>query len=733
MKSLLIIKEFMAAGISQVGGKAICLAKIHEQGVAVPQSFCIPCRVYEDYLVHTRLKERILLEINRKPLEKMRWEEIWDISLRIRNLFLTTPVPQEMGADLGQQILLHCGDTPVAVRSSAPGEDGKASSFAGIHASFLNITGTDDIIKHVQLVWASLYSDAALLYRRELGLDIHRSQMAVVIQALVASDRSGIFFGMNPANSAESVVESVYGLNQALVDGDVEPDRWVLDRVSGRILSHIQPARNRYAVPAGQGVAFDDLPAEKRPLPPLKEGEVHGVWETGNQLETLFGRPQDMEWTFSKNRLVVLQARPITTGGLEGTDDKRSWYLSLHRSHENLKILYEKINTRLIPEMIRVAHEMGRLNFRKLSAGQLAREIERRQECYDRWVKVYWADFIPFAHGIRLFGQVYNDAVRPDDPYEFMTLLEKTSLKSIERNRLLERMAHLIQGDAGLASQLAAGQEPGKDHPFMVMLAEFIAEFGDLACHTTGSGECHQGSFALIRLILEFARMPSLPDRKTTGPDIQTLKAAYLERFEPEKKHFAQEVLELGRESFRLRDDDNIHLGRIEACLFEAVREGRARLAEPDLDPGDREWLTSVPALSSPPEARPESGEKQTEPDPSSLWLKARQVVGHPAGPGVAKGHARVVVNPEDLLDFKQGEVLICKGVDPNMTFVVPLSAAVVEERGGMLIHGAIIAREYGLPCVTGAPDIVRLVRTGDRVTVDGYLGIVTCETGDLD
>ena len=237
--------------------------------------------------------------------------------------------------------------------------------------------------------------------------------------------------------------------------------------------------------------------------------------------------------------------------------------------------------------MIRVAYEMGRLNLWELSMGQLVQEIQSRQECYDYWVKVYWADFIPFAHGIRLFGQVYNDAVRPDDPYEFMKLLEKTGLKGIERNRLLERMADLIQRDSGLASQLSTGQEPAKDHPFMVLLAEFISEFGDLACHTTGSGECHQGAFALIRLIIEFARMPSLPNKKTTGPDIQTLRTKYLDSFEPEKRRFAKEVLQLGRESFRLRDDDNIHLGKIEACLFKAVREGQARLAEPDLDLGD--------------------------------------------------------------------------------------------------------------------------------------------------
>jgi len=66
------------------------------------------------------------------------------------------------------------------------------------------------------------------------------------------------------------------------------------------------------------------------------------------------------------------------------------------------------------------------------------------------------------------------------------------------------------------------------------------------------------------------------------------------------------------------------------------------------------------------------------------------------------------------------------------MTFVVQLAAAVVERRGGMLIHGAIIAREYGLPCVTGIPDATSLVQSGDLLTVDGYLGIVTVGSGEI-
>jgi pyruvate,water dikinase len=94
----------------------------------------------------------------------------------------------------------------------------------------------------------------------------------------------------------------------------------------------------------------------------------------------------------------------------------------------------------------------------------------------------------------------------------------------------------------------------------------------------------------------------------------------------------------------------------------------------------------------------------------------------------VATGPARVVRGAEELRRFRRGEVLVCDAVAPDMTVVVPLAAAVVERRGGMLIHGAIIAREYGLPCVTGVADAARLIRTGDRLTVDGYLGIVVVQ-----
>ncbi len=110
---------------------------------------------------------------------------------------------------------------------------------------------------------------------------------------------------------------------------------------------------------------------------------------------------------------------------------------------------------------------------------------------------------------------------------------------------------------------------------------------------------------------------------------------------------------------------------------------------------------------------------------PAGVRSQARQIVGQPAGPGLAVGLARVVAGRDDLAAFEDGEILVCDAIEPSMTFVVPLAAGIVERRGGMLIHGAIIAREYGLPCVTGVPLATELIRTGDRLTVDGYLGIV--------
>ncbi len=719
MSAILALSQIEEGDRPRVGGKAFALALAAQRGFPVPEAVCLTTDAYHAFVDNGGLRERIQLELHRKRFEQMRWEEIWDCALRIRNRFLADPLPGFLQRQLAAEIEDRFSGRPVVVRSSAPEEDTGAASFAGLHESVVNVSGTEAVADAVRLVWASLWSDAALLYRQELGLDVETSAMAVVVQEIVLGDRSGVVFSRDVNDPDRALVEAVYGLNAGLVDGAVEPDRWTVDRATAAIVSHKAPARAYKTVAGTAGTFLAELDPGERSQPPLTEGDVGAVFSLAARAETFFGRPQDVEWTFSGGRLVLLQSRPITTGGEGDPKDRRAWYLSLHRSFDNLILLRERIEKTHIPAMIEAARASAAVDLPSLSNDALAEEIFRRMEINTRWANVYYEEFIPFAHGIRLFGQTYNDVVRPEDPYEFTHLLGQTPMLSLERNRLLEKMAESVRRSPELEERLRRGRLAEADAAFREDLAIFIEQFGDLSCPVTGAVQCGQGPEAVLRLVLELSTRSKAAAPPRRGPDVRSLKEGFLGRFEGEEKSRAAAMLDLARASYRLRDDDNMHIGRIEARLLDAANEARLRLEDGRGDERLKETLALVdrrPTVSSASaaEARP------------ALPVRARQLTGQPAGPGLCQEAARVVAEDADLNRFRHGEVLVCDAVDPNMTFVVPLASGIVERRGGMLIHGAIIAREYGIPCVTGVADATTLIRTGDRITVDGYLGIVT-------
>jgi pyruvate,water dikinase len=720
MKLILTFEEIRDSERAGVGGKAFALSRMARSGMNVPPGLCVTTEAYNDFASSTGLHGKIRMEWGRKSFEDMRWEEMWDLSLRIRNIFLNTPMSAQMSGALKGPVASTFNGKRVVVRSSAPHEDSARASFAGLHESYVNIEGVDAILEHVKLVWASLWSDRAMLYRQELGLDVEKSAMAVVIQEIVAGERSGVVFGKNPNDASQAVIESVYGLNQGLVDGTVEPDKWIVDRKTGKVISHFPVQREKAMAPSHDGVFLQPLLPDSAERPPLSLDETRKVYDLAKTAESLFGVPQDMEWTFRQNTLYALQSRPITTGPADQDDDERPWYLSLRRSFENLKTLRRKIEDELLPQMEDEALRLADQELAKLSDAELAAEIRRRIRMYDQWSDVYREHFIPMAHGMRLFGEFYNGAVHPSDPHEFMSLLGASEMVSIKRNRMLEGMAAMIRQDEKLAAQLTSGETGGLSEAFDTALKAFIDQFGDLSC---GAEQCTQGRGAMINLLLEMATHGP-PTQRFLRQDVETLKQAFLSQFSGEKKDYATELLDLGRASYRLRDDDNIYIGRIKGQVLRAVDEGRARIEQRgDIRTKNLEAAEIIRALKDPgfvPELQVAPDEDRAEAN-----LKARQLVGQAACPGIAKGRARVIMAPSDLMSFEAGEVFVCDALDPTMTFVVPLAAGIVERRGGMLIHGAIIAREYGLPCVTGVPKVTSFIGTGDEITVDGYLGIV--------
>jgi phosphohistidine swiveling domain-containing protein len=725
MTLVIPIQQVKEQDRSRVGGKAYALSQLMALGMDIPKAVCISAEGYARYVAVTGLRERIMLELNRKRFQEMRWEEMWDASLRIRNMFLRTPIPAELDDPIRSALKTRLGDCAVVVRSSAPEEDSAKASFAGLHESYINLQGLDRIMEHIRLVWASLWSDAALLYRKELGLQVEKSSMAVLVQEIVVGERSGVIFGMNPNNFSQVVLEAVYGLNAGLVDGTVEPDRWLLDRKTGRLVDHIEPNRENRLVPADEGTRLESLPLHLRTKPPLDGDEPARLYRLVMKAESHFGSPQDVEWTFRDQGLHVLQSRPITTAENTATGDKRPWYLSLRRSLENLKCLRLNIESELIPGMIQEADLMSEKTLGDLTDIELAEEIDRRRNVYEHWVDVYWKDFIPFAHGMRLFGQVYNDTLKPDDPFEFMGLLGSSRLLSIERNRLLAEVARRIRRNPQLMHALKSGTAY-PDQEFEAMLDMAVEKLGIAVARQEGTTVSDLNKKTIIPLLLQMADSPE-PDADRTGKDLESLTGQFLSNFDGQRKELARDLLELGRASYKLRDNDNIYLGRIEMQMKAALTEAQRRISKrkgtpvTTLEPDDLLEILKNPGYV--PHKIP-AAEKAAAPPA----IKARQLVGQPAGPGIARGKARLILVKSDLFAFRRGEILVCDAIDPNMTFIVPLSAGVVERRGGMLIHGAIIAREYGLPCVTGVASVTSSIRTGQSITVDGYLGIVIME-----
>ncbi len=669
------------------GSKSHVLAVLGGNGFQIPGGFCLGAGYYKSFLGSEGLAEKIMLELSRKRHEDMRWEELWDASLRIRNLFLNTRMPDAVSEDILDAVGKYCGKKPLAIRSSGLSEDGRESSFAGIHESFVGIRGKENTLKSVKLVWASLWSDRALAYRKELLLDVSLSAMGVIVQEMFEGEKSGVAFSINPQDENQAVIESVRGINKGLVDGDVEPERYLLDRYSGKILNKSAPAKK----------GGPDSPPEEDIL---NDGEIAELFNSIKRIEKIFGAPQDVEWTYLDGSLRILQARPITTLNIEREGNRRSFDLSLRRSFDSLKMLGKKIEEVYIPEMTEEALRFSGTGMTALSDIQLEDELKSRKESFEKWKNIYWEHFIPFGHGVRLLGEIYNDRMSPEDPYEFLGLLDGAMTMSFERNEKLLTLAERMK--SGGRENLNAEIE------------EFIRDFGVMMPGSDNPDEQKNFIFSFL------AKLDAKKHRKRSRDDKgDMLREKFIKSFKSGEKSYAEELIRLAGQSYKMRDDDNIYLGRIEAELNRAEAESRRRSgAKCAGDYGCESYEESIGTVKNPGE-EPAGLREETA-------SRAARIRGQSASKGIARGTARVINQTEDLREFLKGEILVCDSINPNMTFIIPLASGIVERRGGMLVHGAIIAREYGIPCVTGIPDAAEIIKTGDTVTVDGYFGLVT-------
>jgi pyruvate,water dikinase len=204
----------------------------------------------------------------------------------------------------------------VAVRSSATAEDLPEASFAGQQATFLNIKGSQEVVKAVRACWASLFTARAVYYRVKNNFDHMQVLIAVVVQKMVNSDKSGITFSANPStnNTDEVVVEACFGLGEAIVSGSVNPDSYIVDKNSMEIKSKsISEQEWAYVKDENGKTAKKTIKDEMKKVQKLKDEEVIELAKIAKHLEEHYQKPQDIEWAIEKGKIYVVQTRPITT------------------------------------------------------------------------------------------------------------------------------------------------------------------------------------------------------------------------------------------------------------------------------------------------------------------------------------------------------------------------------------------------------------------------------------
>jgi pyruvate,water dikinase len=266
-----------------IGGKGANLSRLARAGHQVPQGFAISADAFAGYLVHN------------------------GAGLGADQAMLVERIKSGAFPDELQSQILHAysemGEGQVAVRSSATDEDSAGASFAGQHATLLDVSDKTALIDAVRACWASLFSDEAMSYRRAQGKSAEAPRMGVVVQRMVRSETSGVAFTIDPVRGEDSVivVDAVRGLGEALVSGRATPDHHRVQK-------------------DGLSIAHREVRGDS---PVLSDQNVVDLAKRAMAIEALFGAPQDIEWAIAGGEIWILQSRPVT--GARTSIDAAEW------------------------------------------------------------------------------------------------------------------------------------------------------------------------------------------------------------------------------------------------------------------------------------------------------------------------------------------------------------------------------------------------------------------------
>ncbi len=307
-----------------VGGKNAGLGELLHAGLRVPAGFALTTHAYECFLERGGIRWTIQHTLAAVDPEDTAGLEA--ASGRVRRLIEETPLPAEVEAEVltsYADLARHCRtpDPPVAVRSSATGEDSAQASFAGQQETYLWVQGGRGVAEHTRRCWSSLYTPQAIAYRARMGVPNVAASMSVGVQQMVDARVAGVLFTLNPLNGDRSkiVVEASWGLGVSVVGGEVTPDEYWVDKVTLDLIRRtISPKTTQYLpAPRASGVTCEPVPADLHLVPCLRDEEVVELARLGKLVEQHHGAPRDIEWAIDRylpfpEGVLLLQSRPET-------------------------------------------------------------------------------------------------------------------------------------------------------------------------------------------------------------------------------------------------------------------------------------------------------------------------------------------------------------------------------------------------------------------------------------
>lgn len=304
-----------SAGAALAGGKGWNLGRLARYGFTVPAGAVVSSEAYHRFMRHPSLQAEAA------ALGRMTGAEASTPAgaarlAKLRECMAGLPLAEGLEAELAE----FPAGRSVAVRSSATAEDSAGASFAGIHATFLNVTGASSIADAIRGCYASLWTPQAVAYRRKHNLGDDEVSAAVVILAMVDARAAGVGFSCDPKTGRldRCHISATLGLGEALVSGAVEPDEFLMELTDHRpkvIQRKIGPKAMMTAPAAGGGTALVGAAPETAGRPALTDAQLEELSMLLVRIYDALGgmeQPQDVEWAHDGQRFWVLQARPVT-------------------------------------------------------------------------------------------------------------------------------------------------------------------------------------------------------------------------------------------------------------------------------------------------------------------------------------------------------------------------------------------------------------------------------------